>query len=939
MLASAQYWQQRVDYTIDVKLLEKEKSLEGFAQIVYINNSPDTLSFIWFHLWPNAHKNDRTAFSEQMLRNGNTAFYFSDEEQRGYINRLDFSVDNKRINFELDSAHIDIAKLYLNVPLLPGDSVHITTPFFVKLPAFFSRSGYTNDLLIAAQWYPKPAVYDSRGWHPMPYLDQGEFYSEFGNFTVNISVPEDFIVAASGSLQSQNELIFLKKQGKIAPEKQPNYLQYLQKKKSSSAKFHSKQKNRSDKTNLSVSATNYKTLHYTLNNAHDFAWFASKKFIVQYDTVKIDNNTVDAFAFYLPNMLKSWQPALGYIKSAVRFYSKNLIPYPYPSIAAVGTESTTSYGGMEYPGITLITGKMSGPDLDEVLSHEIGHNWFYGIAGSNERSHAWMDEGMNSFYEKRYMQQRYGAGYSVQGYPKFLRNKLPESLMDAALRGKIHVYKDQPIETPSDAFEQFNYGLVAYEKAQQWMLKLETTMGAEKFDRMMQSYFQKWKFKHPYPQDFRAEVEQFAEQDVSGHFELLNTTGLMDSSLHRKKLKPGFLFNLNETDKYQYINFLPAIGYNQYDDIMLGAAVHNYQLPIPRLRFALAGLYGTKSNSFNYIGSIDYDYFITGSKVFRKITAGVNAAHFSRNSGVDSTGKNIFTSFTKWVPNVQLHFKQPLTSTLQKWIDVRSYLITETSFDYVYNTIHQNYAPTVGGSASRYLNELSFNAENSRALYPWMYTLKLQQGSKFYKLAFEGNYFFNYRKGGGLAVRTYAAKFGYLDNPSINEKYQLVNYMPKLTATRGDEDYTYSNYFMGRNELEGTGIASQQIALNEGGLKLRTDLFQGLQGRSENWIAAANFSTSIPKKIFPLPLPLKIFLDVGTYAEAWEKDAATSRFLYVAGLELPLFNVVTIYAPLLYSKEFNSITTTQEYDSFFKRISFSIHLNKLKPKILNAQFL
>lgn len=938
--STAQYWQQRVDYTIDVKLLEKEKSLEGFARIVYTNHSPDTLHYIWFHLWPNAYKNDGTAFSEQLLRNGNTSFYFSDEDQRGYINRLDFSVNNKRAAFTSDSAYIDKGKLSLPSPLAPGDSISITTPFFVKLPAFFSRSGYTQDLFVAAQWYPKPAVYDSRGWHPIPYLDQGEFYSEFGNFTVNISVPDDYLVASSGNLQTEKELNFLKTTGKIPAEKQTIYLDYLKKKKTTrSLNSPSKTKNKPSETKSTGKPFAYKTLTYSLQNAHDFAWFASKNFIVSYDSLQTGGRTIDVFAFYHPKMQKDWQPAVGYLKTAVRFYSGNLMAYPYSSVTAVGTESLTSYGGMEYPSITLITGKFSGKLLDEVLTHETGHNWFYGIAASNERAHAWMDEGMNSFYEQRYMQEKYGHNYTTGEYPKFLRNKLPASQAELGLRSKAHVYKDQPIETPSADFEALNYGLVVYEKGSQWMTHLEKMMGREAFDSMMRLYFNEWKFKHPYPEDFRLVVERFSKQEVSAVFDKLHRTGMIDSVDRKRQLKPTFLFNLKETDKYQYISFLPAIGYNYYDDIMLGAGVHNYQLPMPRLRFAFAGLYGTKSQAMNFIGSADYDLFLQSNGLFKKITLGLNAARFSRNAGTDSLGQNVFTSFTKWVPKLQLHFKQPVTSSIRKWIDLRSYQITETAFEYVYSSGHQSYFPTNGGSNPRYLNQISFHSENSRALYPWNYELRLQQGNKFYKLAFEGNYFFNYRKGGGLSVRTYAAKFGYLGNPSIIEKYQLVAYMPKLTATRGDEDYTYSNYFIGRNELEGSGLSSQQIALNEGGLKLRTDLFQGLQGRSENWIAAANFSTSIPKKVFPLPIPLKIFLDVGTYAEAWKKDAATSRFLYVAGLELPLFNVVTVYAPVLYSKEFNSITTTGEYDSFFKRISFTIRLDKLKPKMLTTHFL
>ncbi len=178
------YWQQEQHYTIDVKLNDVDNSITAFEKIVYINHSPDTLRFIWFHLWPNAYKNDRTAFSEQLLRNGSNDFYFSNEEARGYINQLDFKVDDSTATVVEDSAYIDILKIMLPKPLPPKDSVGITTPFHEKLPYNFSRGGHVFQTYQLTQWYPKPAVYDSRGWHPFPYLDQGEFYSEYGSFDV-----------------------------------------------------------------------------------------------------------------------------------------------------------------------------------------------------------------------------------------------------------------------------------------------------------------------------------------------------------------------------------------------------------------------------------------------------------------------------------------------------------------------------------------------------------------------------------------------------------------------------------------------------------------------------------------------------------------------------------------------------------------------------------
>ncbi|HYM93387.1 MAG TPA: M1 family peptidase, partial [Chitinophagaceae bacterium] len=261
LTAFSQYWQQKVIYVIEVTLNDKDNTLDAFEKIDYTNHSPDTLKFIWFHLWPNAYKNDKTAFCEQLLENGDTKFYFSDLDKRGYINRLDFKVNNITAVLEDHPQYIDIVKLVLPAALAPGQTCTITTPFHEKLPYNISRGGYVGQSYQVTQWYPKPAVYDSKGWHPMPYLDQGEFYSEFGNFDVTITLPENYVVGATGELQdaAEKEWIKTRKNFSWTPEKEKV------KTKSGTIKLIS------ETDPPSVSET--KTLHYTQNNIHDFAWF------------------------------------------------------------------------------------------------------------------------------------------------------------------------------------------------------------------------------------------------------------------------------------------------------------------------------------------------------------------------------------------------------------------------------------------------------------------------------------------------------------------------------------------------------------------------------------------------------------------------------------------------------------------------------------------
>jgi hypothetical protein len=327
---NAQYWQQQVNYTIDVSLNNIEYTLDGIVKMEYINHSPDTLSYIWIHCWPNAYKNDRTAFSEQLLANGRTDFYFSDKDKRGYINRLDFHVDGIRARMEDHPQYIDIIKVVLPRPLPPGEKILLTTPFHEQLAYNFSRGGHANGAFQVTQWYPKPAVYDKAGWHPIPYLDQGEFYSEFGDYDVRITLPKAYVVGATGELQPS---------ALVDDTKEPT-----------------------------------KTVRYTQNNVHDFAWFADKKFLVDHDTLQLPSGRIiDIYAYYRPAAKPIWQYATRYIKDAVRFRSALVGEYPYNVVSAAEIKMG-SPGGMEYPTITGITDQPTAKALDLIIEHEVGHN-------------------------------------------------------------------------------------------------------------------------------------------------------------------------------------------------------------------------------------------------------------------------------------------------------------------------------------------------------------------------------------------------------------------------------------------------------------------------------------------------------------------------------------------------------------------------------------
>ncbi|MGZ8510409.1 MAG: M1 family metallopeptidase, partial [Chitinophagaceae bacterium] len=436
------YWQQEVNYHIAVALNDKNNSLKGDLSIDYINHSPDTLSFIYFHLWPNAYKNEKTALATQ-LHNDIDSKAKLDNAHGGFIDSLVFRVNDQAVTVETDPQYIDIVKLILPTPLVPSQAIHITTPFHVKLPSYFSRSGYDQQQYMICQWYPKPAVYDRKGWHAFPYLDQGEFYSEFGTFKVSITVPSEYVIGATGALQTPAELAQYKTIG--------------------AENFKNKKPVRAYKA---AQPNSNKTLEFVAENVHDFAWFADKDFIIQYDTLRLPSgNIVDVFAYYQPNGNKEWNNSVDFIEDAVKHYSEWVGEYPYPTVAAVEGPKNLSSGGMEYPMITLITSPDAKKEgLDAVITHEVGHNWFYGILGSNEREHPWMDEGLNTYFQFKYEAEKYRSN-SVFGasLPDDVKKLSADDFLSRIMYAMNSLPAQRPIQTHSTAFSNKDeYGIVVY---------------------------------------------------------------------------------------------------------------------------------------------------------------------------------------------------------------------------------------------------------------------------------------------------------------------------------------------------------------------------------------------------------------------------------------------------------------------------------------------
>ena len=904
------YFQQETDYAIDVRLDDRDHTLHGQLELRYTNHAPRALDSIVFHLWPRAYRNENTAFARQQLRNGSTRFHFAAEEDRGDLDGLAFRVDGAATDFRY-TRDPDIAVLRLPQSLAPGASTTITTPFRVKIPASFSRLGHVGESYQITQWYPKPAVYDRDGWHAMPYLDQGEFYSEFGDFRVTITLPENYVVAATGELQETEERNWLlaradsTRQALEAAEPLDLALGYV------------------DEL-YPASAPTAKTLTYTAEDVHDFAWFADKRFAVLHDTLHLRTrqDAVDVWSFFTKTEAALWKNSTDYIKRATRFYSDHVGAYPYPQVTGVQS-ALSAGGGMEYPMITVIGLSGSGYALDEVLAHEIGHNWFYGILGSDERDHPWMDEGLNSYYEGRYTReyypQRNGRLQLIPGREVDI-NKL-------GYRYTARLGRDQAPDTPSDSLGEINYWIGAYSKPQLILDDLETQVGTEGVDAAFNRYFEEWRFRHPQPADFFAVME---EETGRGRFltDALMTTGrgaFNQAALHRDSSGGFGIALLTDQERARTAFFVtPLIGVNANDGFMLGAALHNRTLEPRPFEFLLAPLYGFKSKSLAGFAGARYRLTRPAPWLQRAVlSAGTQRFSDFEPTAARFDGLDLIYHYTRSAVRADFFFDHPAAD-----LHTSSFYSQLVSLDQQ----RPDFSPTgellpdAEHVQTSFLS-VGYGSAWEREINPAAYTLRLEyrdageeqfsstnslrlegtltggyqyQTDKFVRWRFFGGYFLHHGARDGNTSPAYS--FSLVDNAS--------------------GDYRYDDLYFGRNR--GNGY-EQQLELRQGGFRAPISSSYNF-GRSNTYLTALNLDGDLP-----LPLPVGIFVDAGVYGyRPTISSEPTNQLNYVAGLSVNIFrDQFHLYVPLLADTDTRRLL--EERGNLLERMSIRLNLRKLLP--------
>ena len=492
------YWQQDVQYKMDIDVNEKDFQYHGKMTLLYGNNSGQSLSKIYFHLYFNAFQpgsmmdNRLVNISDpdsRMVSNLGTKEkpqYRSriselKENQIGYQKISAVNVDGVAVDFKVDGTILEVS---LPTAIAAGSKSKIELEWDAQIPEQIRRSGRNSKEGVAlsmTQWYPKMAHFDEFGWHLDEYVGR-EFIAPFGDFDVTIHLNKDYVIGASGVLQNPTEVKGYVKKAKVK------------------------------------SVNNKASWHFKAENIHDFAWGADPKFVV--DSTHTDGG-VKLYTVYLPSSkenVSNWTQALGFAKEFFDFTSTRFGAYPWPTYTIVQGGD----GGMEYGTVTLVTGGRNLKSLVNVIFHEAAHSWYQHLFGINETVDEWFDEGFTSYVEELGMQHIFEKKGAVATNPVIEPYRAYYKL---ALSGK-----EEPMSLLADYYNtNYGYSNQAYNKGAVMAEQLGYIIGQQNLEKTFLKFYEEWKFKHPTPNDFKRVAEEVSGINLKWYFNLfINTTRKID---------------------------------------------------------------------------------------------------------------------------------------------------------------------------------------------------------------------------------------------------------------------------------------------------------------------------------------------------------------------------------------------------------------------------
>ena len=503
LVANAQkhpdYWQQRIDYTMDVSMNVEDFTYKGRSTVQYTNHSPDTLNRVFFHLYFNAFRpgSDMDARlqsisdpdNRMVTENKESRISVLSEDEMGYL-RVTQITQNQ--GAPLKASHEEtILVVDLQTPLLPQSSTTLNLDFEGQVPLQIRRSGRNSEEGVAlsmSQWYPKMVEYDHEGWHDYPYIAR-EFHGVWGDFDVKLTLDKSYTVAATGYLQNADEI----------------------------GHGYSDQEVRIRKNQKNL------TWHFKADNVNDFMWAADPEYVHD-RLVTADDVTLHFFYKNKPELAENWKTLQPKTEEAMNFFNEHVGNYPYKQYSVVQGGD----GGMEYAMATLITGDRPFPSLVGVMVHELAHSWFQHVLATNEGKHSWMDEGFTSYISSLCMNSLMGRNQehpyagSYRGYYALVESKMEE-----------------PQTTHSDRYDKnFAYSIAAYSKGSVFLAQLGYIIGKDALAKTLKRYYADYQFTHPTPNDFIRTAEKVSGAHLGWYLnDFTKTTKTIDYAI--ESVKPG----------------------------------------------------------------------------------------------------------------------------------------------------------------------------------------------------------------------------------------------------------------------------------------------------------------------------------------------------------------------------------------------------------------
>ena len=462
-----EYWQQHVEYEMNIKVDVSDFTYDGDQSIVYTNNSNDTINKVYYHLFFNAFKpNSQMDIRSRTIRDPDrrvgSRIVALDENDYGDISVSSLKQDGKDINFEINET---VLLARLNKPLLPGKKTKLNMVFTAQIPLQIRRSGKLNKEgvdMTMTQWFPKLAEFDPEGWHPNPYIGR-EFHGVWGNYAVNITIDKNYVVGGTGYLQNANEI----------------------------GHGYSKKgaKENGESTN---------TWKFYAPNVHDFAWAADPEYI---HDIKRTESGIDLHFFYKPTVnIEHWKKLQDDSVKLMEYFEESIGPYPWEQYSIIQGGD----GGMEYAMCTMITGERPYPSLLGVTAHEMAHAWFQHLLATNEAKHSWMDEGFTEYVTSL------AENYVNDKNPEFPHKSSYDRYYLLASSGF-----EQAQTIHSDRYDyNFAYGASAYSKGSVFLSQLSYIIGKDNLNKTLKRYYEEFKFKHPTPNDFKRIAEKVSDLEL-----------------------------------------------------------------------------------------------------------------------------------------------------------------------------------------------------------------------------------------------------------------------------------------------------------------------------------------------------------------------------------------------------------------------------------------